>query len=51
MCVSYELRPSVNLIAFIALTALELGERRIRPGDEVGTVSYGIPATVILGRR
>ena len=34
---------SANLIAFMALTAPELGERRILPGDEVITVACGFP--------
>ena len=37
---------SANLIAFSALTALELGERRIKRGDEVITVAAGFPTTV-----
>ncbi|MBI4351548.1 MAG: lipopolysaccharide biosynthesis protein RfbH, partial [Elusimicrobia bacterium] len=37
---------SANLIAFMALTAPELGARRIRPGDEVITVAAGFPTTV-----
>lgn len=37
---------SANLIAFMALTAQELGERRIKPGDEVITVACGFPTTV-----
>ena len=37
---------SANLIAFTALTAPELGERRIKPGDEVITVAAGFPTTV-----
>lgn len=37
---------SANLIAFMALTAPELGERRIRKGDEVITVACGFPTTV-----
>ena len=37
---------SANLIAFSALTAPELGERQIRPGDEVITVAAGFPTTV-----
>ena len=37
---------SANLIAFMALTAPELGERRIKPGDEVITVACGFPTTV-----
>lgn len=37
---------SANLIAFMALTAPELGERQIRKGDEVITVACGFPTTV-----
>ena len=37
---------SANLIAFMALTAPELGERRIKRGDEVITVACGFPTTV-----
>lgn len=37
---------SANLIAFMALTAPELGARQIKPGDEVITVACGFPTTV-----
>lgn len=37
---------SANLIAFSVLTSLELGDRRIQPGDEVITVACGFPTTV-----
>ncbi|MBF0460529.1 MAG: lipopolysaccharide biosynthesis protein RfbH [Magnetococcales bacterium] len=37
---------SANLLAFMVLTLPELGERRIRPGDEVITVAAGFPTTV-----
>lgn len=37
---------SANLLAFMALTAPELGERRIQRGDEVITVAAGFPTTV-----
>ena len=37
---------SANLVAFSALTSPNLGERRIRPGDEVITVAAGFPTTV-----
>ena len=37
---------SANLLAFMALTAPELGDRRILPGDEVITVACGFPTTV-----
>lgn len=37
---------SANLIAFMALTSPELGERAIKRGDEVITVACGFPTTV-----
>jgi CDP-6-deoxy-D-xylo-4-hexulose-3-dehydrase len=37
---------SANLLAFGALTSPKLGERRLRPGDEVITVAAGFPTTV-----
>ena len=37
---------SANLLAFMALTAPELGERQILPGDEVVTVACAFPTTV-----
>lgn len=37
---------SANLCAFMALTSPLLGERGIRPGDEVITVAAGFPTTV-----
>lgn len=37
---------SANLIAFMTLTAPELGERRIKVGDEIITVACGFPTTV-----
>ncbi|HEY6008590.1 MAG TPA: lipopolysaccharide biosynthesis protein RfbH [Geobacteraceae bacterium] len=37
---------SANLLAFMALTSLKLGERRIARGDEVITVAAGFPTTV-----
>lgn len=37
---------SANLIAFMVLTAPELGERQIKRGDEVITVACGFPTTV-----
>lgn len=37
---------SANLLAFMALTAPELGEKRIQRGDEVITVAAGFPTTV-----
>lgn len=37
---------SANLIAFMTLTAPELGDRQIKRGDEVITVAAGFPTTV-----
>jgi cystathionine beta-lyase/cystathionine gamma-synthase len=37
---------SANLLAFMALTSPELGEKRIRKGDEVITVAAAFPTTV-----
>jgi CDP-6-deoxy-D-xylo-4-hexulose-3-dehydrase len=37
---------SANLVALSALTSNKLGERRIRPGDEVITCAAGFPTTV-----
>jgi len=37
---------SANLVAVAALTSHLLGERRLRPGDEVITVAAGFPTTV-----
>jgi CDP-6-deoxy-D-xylo-4-hexulose-3-dehydrase len=37
---------SANLLAFSALTSPKLGDRAIRPGDEVISVAAGFPTTV-----
>ena len=37
---------SANLLAFMALTSPLLGERQIKPGDEMITVAAGFPTTV-----
>ncbi len=37
---------SANLVAVSCLTSPKLGERRLRPGDEVITVAAGFPTTV-----
>ena len=37
---------SANLLALTALTSPELGERRLKPGDEIITVAAGFPTTV-----
>jgi CDP-6-deoxy-D-xylo-4-hexulose-3-dehydrase len=37
---------SANLVAFYSLTSPKLGDRAIKPGDEVITVAAGFPTTV-----
>ena len=37
---------SANLVAFSALTSPRMGDRQIKPGDEVITVAAGFPTTV-----
>ncbi|MEM4602037.1 MAG: lipopolysaccharide biosynthesis protein RfbH, partial [Desulfurococcaceae archaeon] len=37
---------SANLLAFMTLTSYQLGDRRIRRGDEVITVAAGFPTTI-----
>lgn len=37
---------SANLVAFYTLTSPKLGERAIKPGDEIITVAAGFPTTV-----
>ena len=37
---------SANLIAIVALTSPELGDRRLKPGDEIITAAAGFPTTV-----
>jgi CDP-4-dehydro-6-deoxyglucose reductase, E1 len=37
---------SANLVALTTLTSPKLGDRRLRPGDEVITVAAGFPSTV-----
>jgi CDP-4-dehydro-6-deoxyglucose reductase, E1 len=37
---------SANLLAFYTLTSPKLGERQIKPGDEVITVAAGFPTTI-----
>ncbi len=37
---------SANLVAFMTLTSPLLGEKRVKPGDEVITVAAGFPTTV-----
>ncbi len=45
-CVLVNSGSSANLCAFMALTSPELGDRRLRPGDEVITAAAGFPTTV-----
>lgn len=42
---------SANLVAFTALTSPKLGERAIKPGDEVITVAAGFPPRSIPSSR
>ena len=37
---------SANLVALSALTSPKLGDRQLKPGDEVITVAAGFPTTV-----
>jgi CDP-6-deoxy-D-xylo-4-hexulose-3-dehydrase len=37
---------SANLLAFYALTSPQLGDKAIRPGDEIITVAAGFPTTI-----
>ena len=37
---------SANLVALTALTSPKLGQRRLKPGDEVVTVAAAFPTTV-----
>lgn len=37
---------SANLLALSALTSIRLGDKRLRPGDEVITLAAGFPSTV-----
>ena len=37
---------SANLVAFAAITSPSLGDRQVKPGDEIITVAAGFPTTV-----
>ena len=37
---------SANLVALTTLTSPKLGDRRLKPGDEVVTVAAGFPTTL-----
>lgn len=45
-CITVNSGSSANLVAFSTLTAKELGEDAIKPGDEVITVAASFPTTV-----
>jgi len=45
-CVLVNSGSSANLVALSALTSPKIGDRRVRPGDEVITVAAGFPTTV-----
>jgi CDP-6-deoxy-D-xylo-4-hexulose-3-dehydrase len=45
-CVLANSGSSANLLALSALTSPKLGDRRLRPGDEVITVAAGFPTTL-----
>jgi CDP-6-deoxy-D-xylo-4-hexulose-3-dehydrase len=45
-CVLVNSGSSANLVALAMLTSPSLGERRIRPGDEIITAAAGFPTTV-----
>jgi CDP-4-dehydro-6-deoxyglucose reductase, E1 len=45
-CMSTNSGSSANLLAISALTSSRLGDRRLKPGDEVITVATGFPTTV-----
>ena len=45
-CVLVNSGSSANLLAVSALTSPKLGDRRLKPGDEVITVAAGFPTTV-----
>ena len=45
-CILVNSGSSANLIALTALTSPKLGDKRLKPGDEVITVAAGFPTTV-----
>ncbi|MBV8501652.1 MAG: lipopolysaccharide biosynthesis protein RfbH [Paucibacter sp.] len=45
-CITVNSGSSANLVAFSTLTSTRLGERAIKPGDEVIGVAAGFPTTV-----
>jgi len=45
-CILVNSGSSANLVALATITAEELGDRRLKPGDEVITAAAGFPTTV-----
>jgi CDP-6-deoxy-D-xylo-4-hexulose-3-dehydrase len=45
-CILVNSGSSANLVAVSSLTSPELGERRLKPGDEIITAACGFPTTV-----
>lgn len=45
-CITTNSGSSANLLAMSALTSYHLGERRLKPGDEVITLAAGFPTTI-----
>ncbi|MSR76346.1 MAG: lipopolysaccharide biosynthesis protein RfbH [Candidatus Ryanbacteria bacterium] len=45
-CITTTSGSSANLLAISALTSYHLGDRRLKPGDEVITLAAGFPTTV-----
>lgn len=45
-CITTNSGSSANLLAVSALTSYHLGERRLKPGDEVITLAAGFPTTI-----
>lgn len=45
-CATTNSGSSANLLAAAALTSFRLGEKRLKPGDEVITIAAGFPTTV-----
>jgi len=45
-CLTTNSGSSANLLALTALTSVQLGEKRLKPGDEVITVAAGFPTTI-----
>lgn len=46
-CATTNSGSSANLLALTALTSYRLGDKRLKPGDEVITVAAGFPTTIV----